>query len=251
MSRLPHRPFALAALALAAAVSPAAPIGAQTLDPSFEAPRAARPSRTFVGIQGLVMQPLGEFDRNVGFGGGVAGHIVQKLDPEGVFALRADLGFIVYGIEHRRIDELCDDPACDLIDARVETNHSIFFGGIGPQIMAPSGQVRPYVRGAVGFSYFSTNSSLEGADSRDENILTTRNFDDGAFSWSGGGGLYIPVRRGPKPINIDLGASYFGTAEASYLHEGSIQEVDGRLRWSPTNSAANQVLYHIGVSVGL
>ncbi|NIQ54829.1 MAG: hypothetical protein GWN71_16020, partial [Gammaproteobacteria bacterium] len=42
------------------------------------------------------------------------------------------------------------------------TSNTILYGGVGPQVMVPTGPVRPYANLGVGFGWFATTSSLEG-----------------------------------------------------------------------------------------
>jgi hypothetical protein len=244
----PSTRIARAALA-AALLAAAAPAAAQTLDPDAPPPGAPRPSRTFVGINLTLAQPIGEFDRFVNEGGGISGNIVHALDRSGAVAVRAELGFLVYGHTSRRFSPFDEAPE---IRARVTTDNTIFFAGVGPQLMAPRGAIRPYVNGVVGFSYFSTKSSVEGVDDREEDLFDTINQDDGTFSWGAGGGLYIPIaRRSRNPVSIDIGARFHGNGEAEYLREGSIQRVGESVRIVPIRSETNMVTYHLGVSIGI
>ena len=228
-----------------AAAAPA--LHAQILDPgSRYLTRRSRPSTTFLGLDLMAAQPVGEFDKYIDVGGGIGAHLIQQLDPHGIAALRVDLGFVVYGSETKRV------PLAPRIEAEVNTDNTIFLAGVGPQLMVPSGRFRPYVTGAVGLAYFSTSSSISGVDATSEHLLNTTNFDDATFAWSGAGGLYIPVRHGARPISIDLGVRYHQNGVARYLREGSIQDnPDNTYTVTPIRSQANLLTYHLGVTFGL
>ncbi|MEJ7811805.1 MAG: hypothetical protein WKG32_15445 [Gemmatimonadaceae bacterium] len=222
------------------------PLHSQVLEPGYAQRRAARPSRTFGGLDLLVMQPIGEFGDFVDVGGGIGGHLIQQLDRRGITALRFDLGFVVYGSETKRFNPF------PRIEAKINTDNSIFFAGVGPQLMVPNGKLRPYVSGSAGLSYFATNSSLEGADAGYEDLLNTTNFDDATFAYSGIAGLYIPFKSKRRPVSLDVSARYQNNGVASYLREGSIIDNPNDNGYSvvPIRSRTDFVVYQLGVSIG-
>lgn len=204
----------------------------------------ASPSRFAGNLSGMVAQPVGEFDDYVDVGFGLGGNFRILLDRAGITSLRFDLGFVNYG---RETIEVCV-ASCRIL-ADLTTTNNIVSGHAGLQIGAPAGPVRPYVNGGVGFSYFFTQSSIEGSNDQ-QPFANTTNFDDGAFSWSGGGGLAIPVSSGATPVSIDLGARYIYNGQVDYLTEDGIADrPDGSIDLFPTRSAAHLVTYMIGVSI--
>jgi hypothetical protein len=76
----------------------------------------------------------------------------------GPLGLRLDLGIIVYGRETRRFQLV------PLIDVDVTTSNDIFSLFLGPEVRVGRGAVQPYAAGQIGFSYFSTESRVEGSD---------------------------------------------------------------------------------------
>jgi len=160
-------------------------------------------------------------------------------------ALRLDMGYVLYGSEKTRIRPF------PRLEGDITTNNSIVYAGIGPQFMVPDGMLRPYVGGSAGLSYFFTQSSLEGITTGSDQILQTTNFDDVTFAFSGAGGIYIPLRRGLKPISLDIGARYHGNGRARYLREGSIQDnPDNSITVTPIESETNLLTWHLGIAVG-
>ena len=113
--------------------------------------------------------------------------------------------------------------------ADVTTSNNIFFGTIGAQLMAPNGRLRPYVNAAVGFSYFSTQSSVEGTGST-QPFANSENFSDGGFTTTWGGGLYIPI-----------GHTDDGTPFAD-VDEHPVREVGGDAHVVDPRDAAQDVL---------
>lgn len=231
-----------AALALLAGAAPLAAQQADTLP-------APGPSRHYVGGSVLVAEPRGEFRNNIDMGAGLSAHYLHRLDAAGAFALRVDGGLLIYGNEHKQV------PLSNTVGGRVlvdvNTTNSILTLGVGPQIMAPSGRVRPYLNATAGLAYFVTQSSVNGT-SDNRSIANTTNYDDASFAYGAGAGVYVPLRRGPAPISLDAGARYSRNGRARYLREGSIRDnPDSSISFSPLESDTDLLTFHIGVSVGL
>ncbi len=206
-------------------------------------------NQTFIGIDGLLEIPQGQFKSYVGNGYGVGGHFVFGPASTPGFFIHADLGFVQYGSETKRAC-LGGGIGC-LISVDVNTSNNIVVGGIGPEFMVPSGWLRPYITGTVGFSYFFTKSSVEGTNDSSP-FAETKHFDDLVFAWTGGGGFLIPVRQAPSVIAIDLGVRYHGNGKVSYLREGSItSQPDGSIIIHPIRSDANFLSIQLGVTFGL
>jgi hypothetical protein len=228
--------------ALTALLTAGSPVSAQ------EADAAAAPV-VYVGAQGMYARPVGEFRDYVKHGGGLNVFIAWPVTRANPLALRADGGFIVYGSETRRVCFSSTVGCRVLLD--LTTTNSIAYLNIGPQLMLPTGPVRPYVNAAIGGAYFGTTSSVEGTSS-DETIASTTNFDDVTFSWAAGGGMMIRLGGRPgRPVLLDLGARYHGNGEVEYLKKGDIiDNPDGSITIRPTRSAANLVTFQVGVSIG-
>jgi hypothetical protein len=207
------------------------------------------PTRAFAGLHLMVAQPLGEFDDYIDWGGGIGGEFLYAFDRQGALGLRVNMGLMIYGHETKRVPL---GPSLGRIRVDVSTSNNIFQMGIGPQVMLPSGAVRPYLNGTAGLSYFFTRSSVEGSADF-EPFASSTNFDDATFAWAAGGGLYIPLRRGRKnPVSLDIGAQYHANGEARYLREGSIREDGtGEIFFDPIRSQTNLITYRLGVTVGL
>lgn len=207
------------------------------------------PVRFNVGIQGIVAQPVGEFDDYVNVGFGIGGNFRYNFDRAGVAQLRVDLAYVNYGRETRRI--CFSDTGC-LIQLDLTTTNNIVLGQAGLQIGAPSGPVRPYVNGGVGFSYFFTQSTVEGSTNDQNPFAQTTNFDDGTFTWAGGGGLLIPISSGRTPVSLDFGVRYHHNSEVDYVTEDGIDFEPGQPAViTAIRSSAHLITYQIGVSIGL
>lgn len=232
-------------LILATSLALAAPAAASAQ--GFEHFRAVpKPTRMYLGGAFQVAVPQGEFADNIGTGYGFGGNFIYQLDRQGIFAIRADAGGVIYGQERQRA---CFPGTCR-VSLDINTSNNIFMGSIGPQIMAPTGLFRPYLNGGVGVSYFFTESSLEGSDNSSPFAQST-NYHDAVLSWNAGGGLYIPVYHGRNPVSIDLGANYQWNGKASYLRKGGITDnSDGSISLHPVRSETNLVVFRLGATVG-
>lgn len=199
------------AFILAATV--AAPLAAQGGNGSTEFPRSA-----VAGIALHYGSPQGDFANNVNAAFGANGFIGGRLGTS-PFAIRADLGYSIYGSRTRRAP-LGGGPL-GLINVDVNTTNNIVTGGIGLQAGLPGATVRPYVGGSVGFSSFFTVSSVSGSQQMNgESFASSTNYSDGTFARTLFGGFYIPV--GSSGAQLDIGARYHFNGEARYLTDRDI-----------------------------
>lgn len=207
----------------------------------------ARPARATLGGGALVAQPVGEFKSyvNNGFGGG--GHLLLRVDPQGFLALRADVGYLIYGHETKRVSL----PNAGRVQFDVTTSNNILTYSVGPQLMVPTGPIRPYVNAMAGGAYFFTESSVGGSDNSSD-FASTRNFGDNVASYGYGGGVFIPFVVRNALIGLDVGARFIRNGHTRYLREGGITDLPGGgFTVSPIESETNLVAYHVGVNVGL
>ncbi|MDF1503694.1 hypothetical protein [Roseisolibacter sp. H3M3-2] len=236
--------------ALAAALLLAAPARAQftyRADSLGPATRAGEP-RLQGGAALSIGQPVREFRQYVANGVGGTGHVLYRMGGSGAFAARLDAGFVQYGRETKRIP-WNDNVGRVTVD--LQTTNNIFWAGVGPHLMAPSGPVRPYATGSVGFAVFSTSSSIRDRDD-DYEIASDRNQSDGTWAVSGAGGVLIPVSRNQRSIFfIDLGARFHRNGSVEYLREGGVRDIPGGgVEYSRIRSAGDLWTYQIGISVG-
>lgn len=202
----------------------------------------------YVGLGFFGMEPRGDFAFLVddGWGGQLEGSF--PVVRSGALRLRLDVGLVSYGHEHR---DVCFGPPVGCrISLDLTTDNMIFFAGAGPELALP-GRVSPYVNASVGFSYFSTFSSLKG-DRDAEPFATTEHFDDFVPASRLGGGLRLQLKGGRTPLFVDVGAQYHRNGVAEYLVEGDIVDnADGSISIFPNRTEANLVTYQVGFSVGI
>ncbi len=206
-----------------------------------------RPIKGAVGASFTYGRPVGDFLRYVHEGYGVDGFLRWNLEPQGVLSLKLDGGFLVYGSETLRV------PLSSTVGARIlvdlTTSNNIAWMGFGPQITLPLGPFRPYGSAAIGFSYFFTESSVEGSDDTFD-FANTTNFEDFAFRYGFGWGVVIPFQTTGTEWGIDLGAMYHRNGQVKYLREGGITDLPGGgIILNPIQSDANLLTYRLGFSV--
>lgn len=237
-------------LTLLAVAVTAAPLAAQDCDcDEYDPFLEQRPTGGYVGGALVGARTQGEFSDYVDGGFGGDAHYMHRLDRDGWLAVRIDAGVLVYGYESRRV------PLSNTIGGRIavdlNTTNNIAFIGIGPQIGVPDGRLKPYVNGYAGYSFLWTASSVRGTWD-DDPIAETTNFSDATFAYGGGGGIYVPLRRGPAPVSLDLGVRYQNNGRAEYLLEGGIQDnPDGSITLFPVRSDTDMLTFRVGVSIGV
>ncbi len=205
-----------------------------------------RSSGTLAFIQ---TRPVGALEQNIGFGYGVNGTYLLRLDRTGIFSLRADLGIAGYGEESKRVP--LSSTIGGRIQVRVSTTNYVVPMSIGPQITFPTGRVRPYVNAGLGGQVFYTESHVDGVDDNHD-FASTTNHSDATSSWVAGGGVYIPLSERRVKVLLDVGVQYINGGEASYLRPGSIVDMpDNQIRITPMRSDTHLMLMRIGVKVGL
>jgi hypothetical protein len=197
-----------------------------------------------VYVNFVVADAIGDLGWAVDQGYGLELGAGLPIAADGHLRLRFDGGFSIYGLE--RI-HYCDFGC--RVGSTVTTANSIFYGGVGPEIVFGAGDIRPYVHGSAGLSWFVTSSSLDHHDGYGP-YLDTTNYSDTVFSWRVGGGLRFGV--GSGPVFIDLGATLHENQFATYLTNGDIVDnPDGTITMHPKYSDADLLSFKMGVSVAI
>lgn len=199
----------------------------------------------WIGVDVLGADPRGGFGRVVDEGYGLALELGVPVAADGALVLKTDAGFINYGIERTHV---CFSPPIGCrIDVDLTTSNNIVYVGLGPELVAPRGAIRPYVNAAAGFSYFFTHSSLEGDDA--ESFGGTTNFDDLVGQTRFGAGFRTRLGR---TVLLDLGLQYHRNGTVEYLREGDIVDhPDGSVTLHPRRSDANLMVYRVGLAFGV
>lgn len=218
--------------------------------PSYERDSFDRPTRGHVGASFSYGRPVGDFLSYVDQGFGFDAFFRWNADPQGILSFKIDGGLLVYGRETFRV------PLSGTIGGRIlvdlTTSNNIVWMGLGPQLTLPAGFIRPYANAGIGFSYFFTESSVEGSNTNNQPFASTTNYSDAAFRYGLGWGLLIPFQTNRTEWAIDLGAIYHGNGQVRYLREGGIQDMpDGSIVINPIQSDANLLTYRLGFTIGI
>jgi hypothetical protein len=215
--------------------------------------RDARPpnewARRSAGVFSIIQsRPAGQFGDNIGLGYGGTAAYLFGLDKAGILSLRADVGFIDYGSESKRVP--LSSTIGGRIQVKVSTNNFIVPVSIGPQLTWPRGSVRPYVNAGFGGQFFFTQSSVDGANDASTDFSTT-NQHDATKSWVAGGGIYVPLYARKVNVMLDAGVQYFTGGHAQYLRPGSIVDLpNSQIQVNPLESDTHMMVVRVGVRVG-
>lgn len=201
----------------------------------------------------IVGVPRGEFRDNVdrsGFGVNAEVGYAPRANP---FMVGVDIQYLNYGNETRREPFSTTIPD---VTVNVSTTNNIFMGHAFVRIQPNEGFFRPYVEGLVGFNYLFTTTSISNVSTGEE-VASSTNFDDAAFSYGGGAGAMFRVYEadeddidaGVKEVLIHVKARYLLGGEAEYLKEGSIRRENGNVIYDVSRSRTDLMAFHIGVSL--
>ena len=242
-----HRILAAAALLILPAFSPAQ---AQLLPAVTTSSGYARHS---AGIAFNVAQPLGDFSKNVSNGFGVDGMGTLGLDSRGIFSLRAQLGWIQYS---RKTETFFVQGGFGLLELESETKSGVFTLGVGPQLMAPTGNARPYIAGTIGLSRFSTTTAInvpadQSNSGTTEQIADETISSDNLLSLTGAAGIAFKLSIfGNSGVLADLGVRYVHNGLARYVSSDGVQyNGTGEPTVTPTTSEADFLVYRLGVVI--
>jgi hypothetical protein len=200
------------------------------------------------GVSFTLGFPMDEFKDNlkrVGFGGNAEVLLFQQ----GPASMGLNIGYLNYGSETRRerFSTTIPDVTVDVNRTNNILNFHLLF-----QIAPPLMTVTPYAEGLFGGSYLFTETTI---DSRDENVASSTNFDDFAWSYGAGGGLLFHIYSDPTAevsnIYLDLKVRYLFGSEAEYLKEGSVYFEDGFAKYEVEKSKTDMLTFSLGVSVSL
>jgi hypothetical protein len=179
---------------------------------------------------------------DLGWGGG--GYLLYH-PRGGPLGIRFGATYLIYGSQTHRY------PLVPGIAVDVTTRNQIAQFSLGPQVTVGRGVVRPYGFGAIGGSFFWTNSSVEGSDQNNQPFASTTNYHDGTFSSEIGGGVLVRLSAGRVPVLLDAGLRYLNNGRVTYVTKERVTISGNQLLVDPVDSEANLLVYHLGVAIGL
>lgn len=202
------------------------------------------------GLDFLIGSPQGEFKKNVDkIGFGLTGNVGYA--PEGTpVMLGLEFGFMNYGSMDRREPFSTTIPD---VFVDVSTTNNFVAGHVLVRIQPNTGVFRPYLQGMAGYNYLFTETKIENINVPGQEVASSNNLSDGAFSYGGGAGLmflvYSPDDGSISDVFVDLGVRYSFGGEAEYMKEGSVRNVDGRVVYDILKSKTDLLIFQIGASV--
>ena len=210
--------------------------------------------RYAVGIAGLYGQPLGPFADNVRRGFGFDGMGSIAFDQFGIFSLKAELGYVRLA---KKTEPFIADNGFNFVELESETTSGVLTLGAGPQLTLPSGPIRPYVGGTVGFARFATNTSInlpanQSNTGQKETLYQETVSSDFILSLTASGGIRFELPFMGRGVLADLGARWHRNGEAEYVtSEGVVYNGTGRPTITPTRSEADFIVYRLGIVIPL
>jgi hypothetical protein len=146
------------------------------------------------------------------------------LVPKTPFAVGADIGYNLYGIQTTRQTYQFSDGSSTETDVRV-SNGFFTFNLVGRADFFKTGTLIPYVMGKVGYNYYLTNLNIENpADPEGCKPLENKAlFKDGAFSTTVGAGLRWDLgnvfkNAGKERFYADFSAHYTNGGSVNYMN---------------------------------
>jgi len=244
---------ALAVLAVLVGLGRAAPANAQ------DAEVVDVPPIVITGFGILGGFPTGEFGENVKNPGiGISGYVGYMI-PRTPAVIGLDLGYLIYGHERRTEQFSLTIPD---VHVDVVTENNIFSMNAFLRLQTTPAPLRFYVEGFVGFHYLFTSTSIENVDRSPfsgEDIASSTNLDDFAFTKGVGGGVLIevwngaedrtPQNRSLRSVSLELRMRYHDGSEADYLKRGDIVRRAGTAELNITKSTTDLITAHFGVAI--
>ena len=204
------------------------------------------------GASFLLGFPMDEFKDNVkrtGIGGNLQFMILNPTQ-EYPYTFGINIGYINYGWESRR--EPFSSTIPDVVVDVNRTNNIVNFHFVS-QIIPLQGSVRPYIELMLGGSYIFTETNINGSGSED--VASSTNFDDWAWSYGGGGGVQFELISFADPqqkvtsVFLDFKVRYLYGTEAEYLKEGSVIINHGQVIYEVSKSKTDLLTFNLGAVV--
>jgi opacity protein-like surface antigen len=200
----------------------------------------------------LVGIPMGDFKSNIDKNGYGLAVNVGLAPVSSFFMIGVEAGFMTYGTERRteRFSSTIPDVMVD-----VETSNNFALAHLFLRLQPNQGFLRPYLEGSGGINYLYTQTEIQNRRGGEE-VASSNNKDDIAFSYGAGGGMLLRVHESDNPegsgiaeVLVDLRVRYIKGGEAEYLKQGSIRRENGQVRYDVLKSKTDIVTVQFGIAV--
>ena len=205
------------------------------------------------GLNVLVGIPMGDFRSNVDKTGYGVSASIGFAPVSSAFMAGIETGFMRYGNERRRERFSTTIPDV-MVDVETSNNIALVHGVF--RLQPNQGSIRPYLEGLAGINYLYTRTEIHNRGRWDEEVASSNNKEDVAFSYGGGGGMMIRVYSseegsdsGIEEVLIDFRARYIKGGEAEYLKPGSIRREDGQVKYDVLKSNTDIMTIQVGVAL--
>ena len=224
--------------------SPSAPPSGQFPRPELSVVQVPEVPRFQFVPKFLAGVPTGPFGKNVGTSPGVAVDFTARVGQTPV-SVGAAFDYLLYGAETRRIALF---PAVPEVLSDVNTTNNLIRTHALVRVQPPSGRVRPYGEGLVGFNYVWTQTSVdlgyEGGGA------STTHLGEFAPSFGAGGGITIGLWGGHAArLGLDIGLRYLTGGAIDYLTPGDLQRDENGVTFEPTRSPATLFGAQFGITI--
>lgn len=207
------------------------------------------------GVNFSLAFPRGNFyanNKSTGIGGGVDAVLVEAVQGGVRFGIGANLGFYTYGGEGREaaFSKTIPDVSVDVDRSYNLTNFHLLM-----RLSTNNTLVRPYVDVLLGGTYLYTSTTVTNQHSGEE-VTSSTNFDDAAWSYGAGAGFLVKVYENKEedgwgPIYVDFKVRYLAGTEADYIKKGGVEVDDnnGKVYYHITTSKTDILSAHLGVTI--
>ena len=205
------------------------------------------------GLNLTLAFPQGEFKDNMkrtGIGGNA--EAIFWLPSRVPFGVGLNLAYLNYGNETRSEPFSLTIPD---VTVEVSRNYNIAQGHLLFRLTTNSYSVRPYLDLLFGGAYLFTETKIRSYGGNQNEVASSTNFDDWAWSYGVGGGLMYLVfdsnqnENGLGEIYLDFKARYIYGTEAEYLQQGSVTIANGRAYYKTSRSKTDLLTASLGVIV--
>lgn len=200
------------------------------------------------GIDFVLGIPKGEFSRNIdnnGYGGSLLFGYAPESDP---FFVGIEGAYLVYGSDTRREPFSTTIPD---VTVDVTTTNAIVLAHLIVRLQPNTGGIRPYLEGSVGLNYLFTETKIENRGIPGQEVASSINQSDVAFSYGPAGGVMFRVYEATEgerlsEVLIDIRVRYLWGGDAEYLKEGSIRRQGVNVAYDTYKSKTDLLTIQLG-----
>ena len=172
-----------------------------------------------IGTSYIFSMPLGGMKQNIKYANGF--NLDFYFTPkEKMYSFGFETDFNWYGHDKTRENYTLSDGASAPMDIIV--NNTFINVMIAGRYFLMKGNIRPFVTGKLGYSFFNTDLSIYDPDDADhcEPVDTKVLHKDGNIIFSAGAGLRWELlpKKVPGLLFLNLSANYTGGGEVSYMN---------------------------------